>query len=114
MKLHPGTRSGFTLLEILIVVAIIGLILAIAVPNFLKYRQHAQTQLCIENLGQIESAKQQWGLENKMSNGDEPEVNELIGPDRWLKRNPECPSGGTYQLNPIGEPATCTFEGHNL
>ena len=72
--------SGFTLIEILIVVAILGLLVGLAMPNFLKSRAQAQKQICIENLAQIESAKQIWGVEGTHSNGDVPPESELIGP----------------------------------
>ena len=58
------TKKGFTLVEIMIVVAIIGLLAAIAIPNFVKARETAQQNACINNLRQISAAKQQWALEN--------------------------------------------------
>jgi prepilin-type N-terminal cleavage/methylation domain-containing protein len=62
-------KAGFTLVEIMIVVAIIGLLAAIAIPNFVKARQTAQRNACISNLRQIDGAKEQWALENKKSAG---------------------------------------------
>jgi prepilin-type N-terminal cleavage/methylation domain-containing protein len=67
MKIQSSPRSGFTLVEIMIVVAIIGLLASIAVPNFVKSRLQAQKVACINNLRQIEGAKQLWALETKAS-----------------------------------------------
>jgi prepilin-type N-terminal cleavage/methylation domain-containing protein len=112
---RPGTR-GFTLVEILIVVAVIGIVLGLALPNFIKARQRARQQVCIENLSQIESAKQLWGVENAKKDGDVPANTDLIGPNRYMKRDPVCPGGGNYNLNAIGNNASCTLnsEGHTL
>ena len=72
MKIKTSRIAGFTLVEIMIVVAIIGLLAAIAIPNFVRARQTSQTNACINNLRQIDSAKQQWALENGKSAGDTP------------------------------------------
>jgi prepilin-type N-terminal cleavage/methylation domain-containing protein len=63
MKINTSRKAGFTLVEIMIVVAIIGLLAAIAIPNFVKARQTSQTNACINNLRQIDGAIQQWALE---------------------------------------------------
>jgi prepilin-type N-terminal cleavage/methylation domain-containing protein len=107
-------KSGFTLIEIMIVVAILGIILGLALPNFLKSRTQARRQVCIENLSQIESAKQIWGLENGKNEGDIPTESDLIGPTLYIKITPACPGGGTYDYQAIGVNATCTIEGHQL
>ncbi|TAK98367.1 MAG: prepilin-type N-terminal cleavage/methylation domain-containing protein [Verrucomicrobia bacterium] len=72
MKIKSNSATGFTLVEIMIVVAIIGLLAAIAIPNFVKARKNAQTNACINNLRQIDAAKQQWGLETGAAAGSTP------------------------------------------
>jgi prepilin-type N-terminal cleavage/methylation domain-containing protein len=64
MKIRTNRNAGFTLVEIMIVVAIIGLLAAIAIPNFIKARTTSQMNACINNLRQIDSAKHQWALES--------------------------------------------------
>lgn len=64
MKINTSRKAGFTLVEIMIVVAIIGLLAAIAIPNFIRARKQSQTTTCLNNLRQIDSAKQQYALEN--------------------------------------------------
>jgi prepilin-type N-terminal cleavage/methylation domain-containing protein len=65
MKIRNHKNAGFTLVEIMIVVAIIGLLAAIAIPNFVRARTTSQMNACINNLRQIDGAKQQWALETK-------------------------------------------------
>ncbi len=109
-----GRGGGFTLIEILIVVAIMGIILGVALPAFLKSRNQARKQVCIGNLSQIESAKQQWGLENNKKDGDVVTDADLFGSSLYIKVKPNCPGGGSYDLTAIGTPAKCSQEGHTL
>ena len=112
MQTHTPSARGFTLVEILIVVAIIGLLLALAIPNFLRLRTTAQTKACLTNLQRIDSAKQIWGLEAGKINGDIATDADLV--PAYIKKTPACPAGGSYDYKPIGEPPTCTFSGHTL
>ena len=70
--MKTSRKAGFTLVEIMIVVAIIGLLAAIAIPNFVKARSTSQMNACINNLRQIDSAKQQWALEKGKRATDTP------------------------------------------
>src|SRR5215208_5031654 len=92
MKVNTSRKSGFTLVEIMIVVAIIGLLAAIAIPNFVKARTTSQTNACINNLRQIDGAIQQWALEYKK----DPSATVIEGDvTPYMKNLIACPSGGT-------------------
>jgi prepilin-type N-terminal cleavage/methylation domain-containing protein len=114
MRRMHNPKAGFTLVEMMIVVAVIGLLASMAIPYFAKARDTARNKLCIENLVQIESAKQQWGLDYNKGDGDLPTRSDLIGIASYIRTLPECPGGGTYDIKPIGTSATCTISGHNL
>jgi hypothetical protein len=104
----PSER-GFTVLEITILTAIIGLLAAIAVPNYLKARERAMRDLCIYNLGQIDSAKGAWALEYGGNTLSEPDPIDLA--QFFSGRNmPACPAGGEYEIGVLYEPPFCTFE----
>jgi len=114
MKLKLSKRSGFTLVEIMIVVAIIGLLAAIAVPNYVRARESSQTNECIRNLRQIDGAAQTWALENNKVPADTYALDDIKS---YLRndRIPDCPAGGTYSPGTtVGDPPTCTISGHVL
>jgi prepilin-type N-terminal cleavage/methylation domain-containing protein len=105
MKIRTSRKSGFTLVEIMIVVAIIGLLASIAIPNFVRARNTAQKNACINNLRQIDGAKQQWALENKKSDTDIPSDADV---GQYIKNGfPKCPSGGTYTAAAVNADPTC-------
>ena len=80
MKTNKTSRkAGFTLVEIMIVVAIIGLLAAIAIPNFIKARATSQQNACINNLRQIDGAINEWALETGQSNGATVRRNDCLG-----------------------------------
>lgn len=105
-KMRRGDR-GFTLIEIMIVVLIIGILLAIAVPNFIKARETSRAKSCVANLKQIDAAKEQWAMDNRKTTGDTVTLSELVGANNYIKKTPVCPSGGTYDPQPIGTDPTC-------
>ena len=105
MKKNIHRPGGFTLVEIMIVVGIIGLLAAIALPNFMKSRATSQENACINNLRQINSAVQQWAMETGQAAGSPPpDMNTDLTPYIQLNSNssiPVCPAGGSYTIYPI-------------
>src|SRR4030042_312452 len=104
-------KKGFTLVEIMIVVAIIGIIIAIAVPAFLRARENARGRACQENLQKIDGAKEQWALEHRASNDSviTGGLADLCGQTLYVKSTPSCPSGGTYTVFNVGTDPTCSI-----
>jgi prepilin-type N-terminal cleavage/methylation domain-containing protein len=99
-------KAGFTLVEIMIVVAIIGLLAAIAIPNFIKARATSQQNACINNLRQIDGAINEWAMETGQSNGASVPSAQTVS--AYIKLNagnsvPTCPAGGSYSTTTVGD-----------
>ncbi|MCS7090104.1 MAG: prepilin-type N-terminal cleavage/methylation domain-containing protein [Verrucomicrobiota bacterium] len=109
MKVNCRYAPGFTLVEVMIVVAIIGLLMAVGIPNLARARMQSQKNLCISHLREIDSIKQQWALEHRKTEQSEPPTEEDLRPYFWREIWPSCPAGGTYEPNGVGVAPTCSL-----
>jgi prepilin-type N-terminal cleavage/methylation domain-containing protein len=109
MKINTTRHTGFTLVEIMIVVAIIGMLATIAIPNYAKARGEAQRTTCISNLQQLEGAVQQWAMEQKKADGEAVTYSDI---SPYLRYPAICPAGGktfqdSYTLTTVESRPTC-------
>src|SRR5215467_12276565 len=114
MKISTENRSGFTLVEIMIVVAIIGLLAAMCIPSYVRARANSQAAVCVHTMLDLEGAAQQWGLEQGKKNGEAPTFPDDLMPYMKLNKNgeiPPCPAGGKYDVAGLGTipSVTCTL-----
>ena len=100
------TRRGFTLIEMMIVVLIIGILLSVAVPNFVKARNTSRGKSCTANLRQLDSAKEQYMMDHRTTVA--PTSFSDLAPI-YIKATPECPSGGTYTLGNATTNPSCSI-----
>jgi competence protein ComGC len=107
-----GLITGYVCLALALVW--IPMMAAIAIPNFVKARETAQKYACINNLRRIEGAKEVWALQNNKDTNSTPTMQDLTP---FLKGNVatlRCPAGGSYAINKVGVPPSCTIPSHDL
>jgi prepilin-type N-terminal cleavage/methylation domain-containing protein len=113
MKVRLTSKAGFTLVEIMIVVATIGMLATIAIPSSVRARANSYKNSCINGLRQIDSAMQQFALENKKALTD-PVTEADVTP--YMRNTVFCPAGGTtfsdsYQVTDLSTPPICISRG---
>jgi len=110
--MKTNRRSGFTLLEIMIAVTIIGFLAGLAIPALMRSRVTTQTGRCVTNLGKIEAARNNgpWNFGDVGSVCVQADITPYFKGDLF----PTCPASGTYTLNPVGSNAICSVTVHRL
>ena len=114
------TNTGFTVIELMLCVLIIGFLLAIAVPGYMKSRENSQKNICIANIREIDEALDTWVADNGIQPGTVPseEQQNCIYTEYIKGPRPKCPSGGQYTVHSVGsiEQVTCSLadKGHHL
>ncbi|MBD3379341.1 MAG: prepilin-type N-terminal cleavage/methylation domain-containing protein [Candidatus Omnitrophica bacterium] len=103
--------SGLTLLEMMVVLAIITFILAIAGHEYIDAGRRARRKVCLFNLKRLDDAKKMWAMDKGEGRGSRPDWSDLV--TGYIRKAPYCPSGGTYYLGSMEEDASCSYKGHD-
>ena len=107
--MKKNLRHGFTLVEIMIVVLILGILLSVAMPNFRRPQATGRARTCQANLEQIQSAKEQWAMTTHAPKTATPASDDLYGTELYIKHAPTCPAHGVYTIGDVGSEATCSI-----
>jgi prepilin-type N-terminal cleavage/methylation domain-containing protein len=113
-------EKAFTLIEVMIVVIIIGILLAIAVPNFVYTRETTRKKACMENLWKLQFAKEYYMMDSNLpGNSPASTFTDAVlygssGSSGYLQTKPSCPGGGNYSINDGDVLPTCDYEGGNV
>ena len=122
MRRSTHSIQGFTLLEIMIVVALVAALMVIAMPGFLRARETSRMNTCQENQTKIDSGLQQYILAKNLANQEafvaafgtdyDTWATVLVGTDSYIRYDPKCPSGGTYSVaeNDASAPVDCSYK----
>ncbi len=110
--MNPRKRAAFTLIEIMIVVAIIGMLAAMAIPNLSQAISTTRQRACTINRKNIDAAKLRWALETQQPETATPTDEDLFGAKRYLEHKPNCPVRGKYTLHAVEEKCSCSVTEH--
>ena len=110
LRFVRSRKGGFTMIEMMITVLIIGVLLSVAMASFTKARDNSRLKSCLKNMQIISWAKEQYAIEAGKSDGDPVNLLDLV--PVYIKNDPECPASGVYSPMPIGENVDCTIVGH--